>query len=429
MSDATHYQKLGSDPFLVTSDSIVVDNSTVPAPPSAPAPPGSATAAAQSSWLYALGLFFIGLFVLIAVFGALMVQEVFKEFKRPFVVTLVETFVFSLYLVVYLIQQCCLRNVCTRGRSTPLRAGEGSGAGDPGMMTLRGHLHTAFILAPLWSLISVLYNLALGHTSMASNTILSATSGLWVMVLGLIFQGTRLQMWPALAMICTLGGAILVAFSTPPTSDPDAPKQSLPGDAAAATSALVYAVYSLSLDRFMGDETAGAAATDADAQAEAAAAAAAVAVKSKKGGMSVALLSDDGLSAAEAGHFSAVAAVAAVEAADAQKGPLARFFTRSPGKANMLMIFGFMGMFNFLYLLIGVVSMHFAGVQKLFIPSDHTVLYVKFIYSLSQSLLFYSLQNTQQTRCALLCPSSTLSLISHHITDNILPTTCTHLFY
>ena len=150
------------------------------------------------------------------------------------------------------------------------------------MMSMRDHAVAAAVLAPVWILISVFFNMALAMTSMASNTILNATSGLWVMLVAVVFQGAPLRLLPSLAMACTLGGAALVAFSAAPTGDADAPKHSLAGDGFSLLSSVSYALYSVIIDRLIGneaqaphDDASAAHAADSDVGVAAAAAASA----------------------------------------------------------------------------------------------------------------------------------------------------------
>jgi drug/metabolite transporter (DMT)-like permease len=234
--------------------------------------------------LYGLGLFFIGCVVFLWVMGSVFVQEVIEEIPCPTFVTLVATSTFSCYLIVYKVQQCCLG--CARRRKEVLRArarAEASArssldalsaaaaeaeAGENGAdddddedeeepeMSLGAHARAAMLLAPLWFGMNYLLNIALGITSVTSNTLLSTTSGLWVMVISILFFGAKVRLLPILAIFLTLGGVALVALNTPSTPAGDG-KDPIPhsyvGDALSLCASVLSAGYSLAMENLLGE--------------------------------------------------------------------------------------------------------------------------------------------------------------------------------
>jgi len=161
------------------------------------------------------------------------------------------------------------------------------------------HRRIGFILCLLWFALNYLFNLALSKTSLASNTVLSTTSGLFVLIFTKIFaccctsngsmdpniefasgrpdSAGSLAQAPAQPRPCsrtftitrrdlinfigaslTIAGATLVAFrdslshSNSNGKDNKGPKHSVLGDLLSVASSAFYGLYSLTLGHFAG---------------------------------------------------------------------------------------------------------------------------------------------------------------------------------
>ncbi len=122
----------------------------------------------------------------------------------------------------------------------------------------------ALALCPLWFLMNYLFNLSLNLTSLASSTILSTTSSLFVLLFGLCTVPRAAVGLPqVLGVAATILGAVLISWKDTESGSGGAGSEgeegmthSLVGDLVAALSAVFYALYSLQLRRSIPDETA-----------------------------------------------------------------------------------------------------------------------------------------------------------------------------
>jgi len=138
--------------------------------------------------------------------------------------------------------------------------------GPPSVETadVRTTLRLALFLCPLWFLMNYLFNLSLNLTSLASSTILSTTSSLFVLTFGLCMpppHRTAVQRQQVLGVAVTILGAVLVSWrDTDDVAGNDsasrAPQHALLGDVVAGLSAMFYALYSLQLKVRIPDEDA-----------------------------------------------------------------------------------------------------------------------------------------------------------------------------
>jgi hypothetical protein len=255
---------------------------------------------------------------------------------------------------------------------TTAAAVEGDGDNEA-PMPWREHARVGFLIAPAWLSMNFFWTLSLSLTSLASNTVLSTTTSLWVMLSSAAFLGAPLRLQQAIAVVFTLTGAVLVATHAPaPAEGADAgPVHSLLGDGFVLIGAFSTAFYSLFVDTLLGDVPSGAAPADnpgAGAATEIAAEAVAEA----------AYLADRRLhpqTTAAAGGGSGVTALV-------DEGCFARARRRlaprprAPGRVNMFLVFGFMGVGALCLSTPLAVILHFTGVQVLTMPSPHTLKYV-----------------------------------------------------
>lgn len=128
-------------------------------------------------------------------------------------------------------------------------------------------------LLPLWFTAHYLYNVSLCSTSVASSTVLSSTSSIFTFLFGYLFRVetvTRRKL--AGVLVCFLG-VLFVTFSgvkaRPSESDSECTKENtLKGDLVALLAAVCYALYSLYIKYFLGDDTAFKPLSEHDAKEE-----------------------------------------------------------------------------------------------------------------------------------------------------------------
>lgn len=136
----------------------------------------------------------------------------------------------------------------------PTDAAEESSEGDDQrrVYSVREVIGIAVLFAPLWCGANVAFNLSLALTSVASNTILSSTSSMFVFLFGLLFLNQAFDFLKLLAVVITIGGATLVAFS----DSSSGANHSFYGDSLALVGAVLYGAYVSLLSKRVVDEAA-----------------------------------------------------------------------------------------------------------------------------------------------------------------------------
>ena len=74
-------------------------------------------------------------------------------------------------------------------------------------------LRAALIVCPLWFAANGLYNLSLAHTSVTSNTIISATSGMFTFAFAVRAGSEQFSWWKIIGVVCSMGGTFLTALA------------------------------------------------------------------------------------------------------------------------------------------------------------------------------------------------------------------------
>lgn len=104
----------------------------------------------------------------------------------------------------------------------------------------------------LWFAANYFYNLSLNMTNISSNTIISNTSIIFVLIFSWLFLSTEKYNWIKIAgIILCFGGATLVIFSDPSNDDTSlkAEAKTIFGDLFALCSAVSYGLYSTFLKK------------------------------------------------------------------------------------------------------------------------------------------------------------------------------------
>ena len=106
----------------------------------------------------------------------------------------------------------------------------------------------AMVFSPFWFVANYLFNLSLGLTSVASNTILSTTSGLLTLILSIFLLKEAPDLVKFAAAALSLGGVACIALS-----DENSGEDTLIGDFLALGGAAAYAIYSVLLKKLAND--------------------------------------------------------------------------------------------------------------------------------------------------------------------------------
>jgi len=237
------------------------------------------------------GLGLIGLVVLIWVAAGELIQQIeVADHVGPFFLTYFSAALFALWLPAVLCRGpagCCAGRGAQRYELLPqgeeeegegegegegeADEGQAAGAGPLGAAGCRGMLRLGLAFGPLWFAANWSYNASLQLTSVASVTILSATSSSWCLV-GAFVVGTErlLPLHPNVAtkigaVLLNLVGVAVVALSDDGSAGGGgeggggeqpaaAAEHSLAGDLVAVGSALCYAAYTTLLEQKLGDD-------------------------------------------------------------------------------------------------------------------------------------------------------------------------------
>lgn len=107
------------------------------------------------------------------------------------------------------------------------------------------------LIMPFFFIANWLFNASLSMTSVASNTILSSTSGIFTLFMGVLFRVDTFSLTKLIAVSVAFGGVVLVALSD---STSDTSQDSLMGDLLSLLSACTYASYALLMKKLIPDE-------------------------------------------------------------------------------------------------------------------------------------------------------------------------------
>ncbi|CAL9053989.1 unnamed protein product [Musa banksii] len=271
----------------------------------------------MASWRYKAGLFLILAVVVIWVTSAEVTQGIFTDYKQPFAVTYLGASLMVVYLPVAFIKDwICnlLRKHSSRsGRSTQIVSKQSSGSplknsGIQKMVEMESQslltrkdsevdlsaqeeeqsfiseirdevgaevlkerrsfttkevIIYGFYLAPIWFVTEYLSNAALARTSVASTTVLSSTSGLFTLFVGVLLRQDSLNMAKVVAVFVSMAGVVMTTLGKTWAADESQMstasngKRSLAGDLFGLLSAMTYGLFTVLLKKFAGEEGEG----------------------------------------------------------------------------------------------------------------------------------------------------------------------------
>ncbi|GMN45464.1 hypothetical protein TIFTF001_014648 [Ficus carica] len=260
-------------------------------------------------WKYKAGLFLIAAVVIIWVTSAEVTQGIFTDYKQPFAVTYLGASLMVVYLPIAFLKDWLCNYIKRRsskgGKSLESMNEYSGGFGSPlkknyelelqGTLTrkdseanLSPHaegrplvarhnddLHGfkqernlttrevatyGFYIAPIWFITEYFSNAALAHTSVASTTVLSSTSGLFTLFVGAILGQDSLNVARVLAVFVSMAGVVMTTLGKTWAADESDlgasanSKRSLVGDIFGLLSAMSYGLFTVLLKKFAGEE-------------------------------------------------------------------------------------------------------------------------------------------------------------------------------
>ncbi|CAH9084123.1 unnamed protein product [Cuscuta epithymum] len=266
-------------------------------------------------WKYKAGLFLIAAVVVIWVTSAEVTQGIFVDYKQPFAVTYLGASLLVIYLPIAFFKDwiCSYLNRCPTKSdksnansdlsctkiTSPLKyvgakvfeieihgslnrkdsdlnlAGDQEGAPliisssmgvdathvkQEKQITTRDIARYGFYIAPIWFVTEYLSNAALAYTSVASTTVLSATSGLFTLFFSVILGEDTLNMSKIVAVLISLAGVVMTTLGKTWATDESelnsslSGKRSIIGDCFGLLSATTYGLFTVLLKKFAGEE-------------------------------------------------------------------------------------------------------------------------------------------------------------------------------
>lgn len=270
-------------------------------------------------WRYRAGLFLIAAVVIIWVSSAEVTQGIFNDYKQPFAITYLGASLMVVYLPIAFIKDWfCdkLKSCSSKGRkNAESLSGSPREIGSPRKLvsprkvigeqsvyeveltigfakddietdfsideekplvmkhksdehpkkqgkklTRREIITNAFYIAPLWFVTEYLSNAALARTSVASTTVLSSTSGLFTLFIGVFLGQDSLNMAKVIAVFVSITGVVMTTFGKTWAKDDGQLSSSLDGehsllgDLFGLLSALAYGLFTVLLKKLCGEE-------------------------------------------------------------------------------------------------------------------------------------------------------------------------------
>lgn len=269
-------------------------------------------------WRYKAGLLLIGAVVVIWVTSAEVTQGIFTAYKQPFAVTYLGASLMVVYLPIAFIKDWLCNSLkkrsSKRGRISEIIIKSPSGldsslkiSGTQKMLemeseppltkkdselelsareeekpfivkldeveaevmkenrtlTSREIAICAIYLAPLWFVTEYLSNAALARTSVASTTVLSSTSGLFTLFIGVLLGQDSLNIAKVVAVFVSMAGVAMTTLGKTWAADESQlsssgnGQRSLVGDLFGLLSAVTYGLFTVLLKKYAGDEGQG----------------------------------------------------------------------------------------------------------------------------------------------------------------------------
>ncbi|CAK8569996.1 unnamed protein product [Lathyrus sativus] len=261
---------------------------------------------------YKAGLFLIGTVVIIWVSSAEVTQNIYTDYKQPFAVTYLGASLMVVYLPIAFIKDWfynLLKHRSSKSRknaesggdefpikiSSPLKGNgvqknfemelpnvvrkdsdidlsslaeiaplvaiynETGVAKEEKELTAKEIATYGFYIAPIWFVTEYLSNAALARTSVASTTVLSSTSGLFTLFIGVLMGQDTLNVSKVVAVLVSMAGVAMTTLGKTWAADDSQltasnGRRSLVGDLFGLLSAMSYGLFTVLLKKFSGEE-------------------------------------------------------------------------------------------------------------------------------------------------------------------------------
>ncbi|KAL2318060.1 hypothetical protein Fmac_031936 [Flemingia macrophylla] len=262
-------------------------------------------------WRYKAGLFLIATVVIIWVSSAEVTQDIFIVYKQPFAVTYLGASLMVVYLPIAFIKDFLYKllkhssskkNAKDEDKSSIMSSSPFKGNevqkqknteveldsvirkdSDPDLstheegkplvakyndanvikaekeLTTREIATYGFYIAPIWFITEYLSNAALARTSVASTTVLSSTSGLFTLFIGVFMGQDTLNVSKVVAVLVSMAGVVMTTLGKTWAADDKLSnasngQRSLVGDLFGLLSAMSYGLFTVLLKQFSGEE-------------------------------------------------------------------------------------------------------------------------------------------------------------------------------
>ncbi|RLN94022.1 hypothetical protein BBJ28_00021422 [Nothophytophthora sp. Chile5] len=207
-----------------------------------------------------VGCVFLVCVAIIWNFSSVLIQYIFNDlsFEAPFFITSVGMGLFTVNLPIYYVTKVMWplwrQNWKTGGGSDLPQVKTETGAVDApsphSKAMLKRTMVAAAIVAPLWFIANFTYNESLNLTSVTSSTILSATSSVFTLILGVWILKERFT-WAKLlgVALCMAGNCTTLA-----NDSSDGLSEGFWGDVCALIGAIMYGVYTTAIRKYLPDD-------------------------------------------------------------------------------------------------------------------------------------------------------------------------------
>eukprot|EP00033_Pygsuia_biforma_P006697 GCRY01007543.1.p1 GENE.GCRY01007543.1~~GCRY01007543.1.p1 ORF type:complete len:371 (+),score=43.98 GCRY01007543.1:204-1316(+) len=199
-----------------------------------------------------LGIFLIFTVVFLWVASSTLIQYILVDssYHKPIFLTYYNTSLFSLYLFGFFFLKkwrVLFSNfLSSLGKTNESRLTINSCESQPllresktDQTDFKHLILIALGFCPLWFLANVSFNLSLGLTSVASNTVLSSTSSIFTLIVGVCARQEQFSVYKLFSIVLTFGGTVLIALTDRSAEGAN----TLMGDVWALLGALFYGFY------------------------------------------------------------------------------------------------------------------------------------------------------------------------------------------
>jgi solute carrier family 35 protein F5 len=208
----------------------------------------------------ALGLIFITIVATIWVVASFVVQDIEGLGVHPLILTYIANSLFAVFLPIHWIgvKVATAQREEEEERTQHARPEQPSAAA---FELIASHhadrtrlqlVWSAAIVAPLWFLAQLTFNMSLQLTSVTSNTILSSTSALTTYIFSVLLLSERFTVWKMMFIIVLISGTAAVTLADSRESTPGS--HEAVGDIFCMLSAVIYGLYTVALRWLLVDD-------------------------------------------------------------------------------------------------------------------------------------------------------------------------------